>query len=350
MTVPLGSLSQLLDKKAPAPGGSPAGLGGHPALATLLAGIGGVASAEPSEALWDLGRAVAADTTLTRHFDNGVAGLAERLADDPEPSRFLADFERFLARFGSRGPNEWESGCETWGTDPSLALTLVDRMRGADADHDPRARQRHLAAERAVAHEALASQLGRVGRWRLRSLLANAALHLQGRERAKTTVVEAIHEARLIMRELAARAAVTARNAGVAAAEDGDMWFVTRDELDAYLADPAAFAPVVAERRAMRAYLSEREPPFVFEGTIPPPDTWPLRNAAVPTATPVGTVLRGIPGCPGVARGRARIVLAPRGPRGPRAGRRSGGADHRPGVDAPVRSRRGGGGRRWSAA
>ncbi len=311
VTVPLGSLSQFLDKKVPTPGAS---VGNHPMLPSLLAGIGGVASAEPADALWDLGRTVAANESLTRHFDAGLDGLGNRLAADPEAAGFLTDFGRFLERFGSRGPNEWETGCETWGTDPPLVLALVDRMRGADADHDPRSRQRRLATERTAAERAIAGQLGRVGRWRLRSLLANAALHMQGRERAKTTIVDAIHESRLIMRELAARAAKRARQNGVSGAEERDMWFVTRDELAAYLADPATFALLIAERRATRTYLAEREPPFVFEGTIPPPHTWPLRSAATLIATPAGTKLTGIPGCPGVARGRARVVLHPGDP------------------------------------
>ena len=42
-----------------------------------------------------------------------------------------------IERFGSRGPNEWDTAFDTWETDPALALTLIDRMRAADDDHDP---------------------------------------------------------------------------------------------------------------------------------------------------------------------------------------------------------------------
>jgi pyruvate,water dikinase len=304
VTVALGGLTSLLSKK----------LGNAADLPALLAGIGGVDSAEPAESLWELGRQVAADPELGALFDLGINGLEQRLGAAPAATGFRTSFGRFLERFGSRGPNEWETGCDTWGTNPELALALVDRMRGAAADHDPRARQAGLAADRAATTAAVGARLGRLSRRRLVRLLDNAALYLQGRERAKTTVVLAIHEGRIRLRELAARASARARAAGVRNADPMDLWFVTRGELDAYLADPAPFAAAIAERRAMRRYLAEREPPFVFDGAVPPPDTWPLRSAASRSEAVVGTTLTGIPGCPGVARGRARVVLHPGDP------------------------------------
>ena len=41
-----------------------------------------------------------------------------------------------------------------------------------------------------------------------------------------------------------------------------------------------------------------------------------MRSVASGPAAVVGTSLSGIPGCPGVARGRARVVLDPADPRG----------------------------------
>ena len=56
-------------------------------------------------------------------------------------------------------------------------------------------------------------------------------------------------------------------------------------------------------------------PPFVFEARQPPAETWERRQRAVERASP-GAVLQGIPGCPGRARGRARVVTDPFDPRG----------------------------------
>src|SRR3954465_12773593 len=53
---------------------------GQPGLAMrLVAGIGGVDSAAPSWAMWDLGRQAAASSALTAQFEQGVPGLLERL-------------------------------------------------------------------------------------------------------------------------------------------------------------------------------------------------------------------------------------------------------------------------------
>src|SRR5260370_5495844 len=57
------------------------------------------------------------------------------------------------------------------------------------------------------------------------------------------------------------------------------------------------------------------EPPFFFKGQQPAVGTWTRRDVEVPSVT-VGTTLTGIAGCPGVAKGRARVVLDPLDARG----------------------------------
>ena len=93
------------------------------------------------------------------------------------------------------------------------------------------------------------------------------------------------------------------------------MWLVAESELRRYVASPTEFLGVIDERRAQRQWLDSLVPPFVFEGRIPTPDTWEQRDAPLEQAG-AGVSLTGIAGCPGVARGRARIVLDPLDPRG----------------------------------
>jgi pyruvate,water dikinase len=57
------------------------------------------------------------------------------------------------------------------------------------------------------------------------------------------------------------------------------------------------------------ADLVTLEPTFVFEGQPPLPSSWPRRDARPAAVASDGDVLQGIPGCPGKARGRARVVL-----------------------------------------
>jgi pyruvate,water dikinase len=51
------------------------------------------------------------------------------------------------------------------------------------------------------------------------------------------------------------------------------------------------------------------EPPFVFEGVAPPISSWAKRSGRPVAVASDGDILQGLPGCPGVSRGRARVVL-----------------------------------------
>jgi pyruvate,water dikinase len=284
---------------------------GDPTLPNkLLAGIGNVESAAPSFSLWRMGRLVAADPALGAAFDAGVDGLLARLADDPAAKAFNEDFAAFLTEFGSRGPNEWEGSSPTWGTKPALALAAIDRMRHADDSHDPVRQQARLEAERHQATASARSRLKGLTRMQFDRALRSAQLFSQGRERSKTTVIRAIHGVRLAELELARRA----RDRG-GPDELSDLWLLTYDELREYVARPAGFSGVLHERRTRRDTLAALVPPFVFEGSQPGPETWAARDEAVTTVTP-GTEMKGIAGCPGRARGRARVVLDPLDPRG----------------------------------
>ena len=275
-TAARGLLTQICDQK----------LGDASLPNKLLAGIGDVESAAPSFAMWELSR-----------FDEGSA-------------EFDAGFARFLEDFGCRGPNEWEGSSETWETKPELALAAIACMRGAADENAPANHQAALVRERERATESARSRLGRGARFQFDRALRAAAVLSQGRERSKTTVVKAIHGNRLVQRELARRA----RERG-GPDQLTDMWLVTEAELRRYVADPKQFTGVIDERRARREWLDSLVPPFVFEGAIPSPDTWARRDAPTEVAK-AGASLTGIAGCPGVARGRARVVLDPLDPRG----------------------------------
>lgn len=271
-----GLLAQICDQKL-----------GDVALANkLLAGIGSVESAAPSFAMWELSRL--------------PGGSAE----------FDADFERFLDEYGCRGPNEWEGSSETWGTKPGLALAAISCMRMASQENSPHAQQDRLAAEREQAVDDARRRLSRATRFQFDKALRASTVLSQGRERSKTTIVKAIHGNRLLQRELARRA----RDRGGPEAL-ADMWLLTPDELPRYVESPAAFLSTIDARRERRQWLDSLVPPFVFEGTMPPPETWERRDAPSEVAKQ-GASLTGIAGCPGVARGRARVVLDPLDPRG----------------------------------
>ena len=275
-TAARGLLAQICDQK----------LGDASLPNRLLAGIGAVESAAPSFAMWELSR------------------LSEGSAE------FESGFAAFLDEYGCRGPNEWEGSSETWGTKPELALAAIACMRHAADDNSPHSQQARLVAERQDATASARTRLGRATRFQFDRALRSSAVLSQGRERSKTTIVKAIHGIRLVQRELARRARDRGGPEPLA-----DMWLVTEGELRRYIASPREFTSVIDERRARREWLDSLVPPFIFEGHIPPPDTWERRDLPSELAK-AGASLTGIAGCPGVARGRARVVLDPLDPRG----------------------------------
>src|SRR3954447_4441513 len=117
-------------------------------IVQVIGQAGDVDSAAPSFALWDLSRTVRADDGLMKAFDEGVAGVLDRLDGHAE---FLAQFHRFLRDFGYRGPSEWDIGADSWETKPELALGLVDRLRHLRDERSPARRQGDQERERTEA-------------------------------------------------------------------------------------------------------------------------------------------------------------------------------------------------------
>ena len=285
---------------------------GDPTLAMrLVAGLGDVDSAAPSAAMWRLGRMAAASPALSSAFEAGVDGLLERLRrlDSTDGSAFLDEFDRFIYEFGSRGPNEWETSSPSWEVQPELALAAIDRMRVSPAESNPEHEHARLAADRAALGAELVQKLAGdpETQGQFAAALHAATVFLPGRERSKTNVIRLVNEFRLpgyVLGERMVAAGHLDRREDLSMLEEG--------ELDRFLADPAAYSDVIRQRAADYATLFELEPPFIIAGAVPPLSTWARRDRPV-DQVPAGTTLAGIPGCPGRAQGRARIILDPAG-------------------------------------
>jgi rifampicin phosphotransferase len=248
----------------------------------IISGIGDVDSALPSHAMWALSRL------------------------DPTSDLFTEGFAEFVHEFGSRGPNEWESRSPSWETRPQLALSAIECMRHAPDTANPanqfaiRAEQRGAASAELLAmvaadpatHGQLAAAIGCSAAW------------LPGRERTKTNNIRVIHEMRMAMRELGRRMVAEG-----AFDEIEDFGFVREAEMPILFVDPHSLTHEVRARRAEYRHLQEVEPPFVFVGHAEGPDTWPRRDAVHADRLSEGDTLAGLPGCPGVAEGIARVIL-----------------------------------------
>jgi pyruvate,water dikinase len=280
----------------------------------LLAGLGGVDSAAPSFAMWEMSRAVRRSPALVSAFDGGPAGLAARIRamDDPAARHFVQSLDEFLAEFGSRGPNEWDLMAETWETNPDLVLALVDRMRLAPDDQAP-ARQNagRESARRSVEGEIRAALAGDPETLaQFEAGIASAGVFVPGRERSKTNIIRVIEESRMAIWEIGRRAVESGE-----IDRPQDICFLFEDELHEFVDGRlAGIRPLVHERKAHYAWLLSLEPPFIINGPPPPNTTWRKRADHTATTAAPGEAIQGAPGCPGRASGRARVVLDPSDP------------------------------------
>jgi len=250
----------------------------------LVGGAGDVDSAAPGAAMWELSRLAPGSTAL----EEGLVDL--------------------LRQYGSRGPNEWDVWSQVWEVKPALVEGMIEAMRPVDATAAPLLRyaaaveDREAATAEAVARlagneEALAT---------LHTAQAAALRFLSWRERSKAKCVRAMHEERMAILEVGARHAAAGQ-----LGEARQVAMLTADEIDAFVADPAPFRDVLDAREVLWRHLWTREPPYFVEGDKPIPEIEDLPSAAdvVVEAVVAGTVLKGDPGCAGVARGRARVML-----------------------------------------
>jgi pyruvate,water dikinase len=259
-------------------------LGELGSVMTLVAGIGDVDSAAPANAMWELSRL------------------------DPDSEEFRAGFAKFQDEFGSRGPNEWELRSPTWGTEPAIALAAIDCMRPAPDLVSPASHltSREAEADREDARvealltgndEALAQ---------FRAGVRAARLYLAGRERTKTTIIKVVNDMRLAALELGRRHC-----------ERPELVFMVKEaELDEFVAYPDAFRDLTLEREREYLQLFALEPPFIVVEAVPPLREWRRRGEHSLQPATRGDQLAGIPGCPGTATGRARVVLDPTDPSG----------------------------------
>lgn len=311
-TVPLGVVSAVCEA-----------IGQGPAAMTLTAGLGGVDSAAPSWAMWELSRQVAASPSLRSLFDAGINGLSVRLraaaAEDAgrdggargEVAAFVVAFDEFLAEFGSRGPNEWEMRSPTWETHPDMALASIDRMRlTPDEDNPQRSWEQRVTEREALAPaliEALAADPATQGQFA--AAISACGKFLPTRERTKTNIIRMLHEGRMAMREWGRRM-VEAGHFD----EIEDFGLLTTEELQPFVADPASFRAILQERRQTMANLAGLEPPFLLVGETVPVQQWPTKDARPVQVAGPGDVLTGLSGAPGSFTGRARVVLSPEDP------------------------------------
>ncbi|MEM7091909.1 MAG: PEP-utilizing enzyme [Actinomycetota bacterium] len=274
----------------------------------LLAGLGDVESAAPSMAMWDLGRIVAGSDHLNGLFDEGSTGLADKLAasDHADAATFNERFAEFTYSYGARGPNEWEVRSPTWETHPDLALAAIDRMRLSPEDAAPQGRN----AERAAEREALGAEIAAMiegdpeAHGQFMAALSSSQVFMPGRERTKTNCIKLIQEVRMALQEWGKRCVAAGTWPHV-----NSYGLMTKSEAAQFLDDPTGWHDTLAEREQHMHDVAALQEPFILVGEGGPITDLPRRDEVETVDLVSGQSVQGVPGCPGHARGIARVVL-----------------------------------------
>ena len=295
-TVPVGIITKVAEA-----------VGMPEATLKLVAGVGDVESAAPSMVMWDLGRTIAASESLQAEFDAGVEGLDARLraSGDSDVAAFVEAFDSFLVSYGARGPNEWETRSPTWETDPDLALAAIDRMRLADAGVAPQTSNAALAEERLALGEQITAMLAEdpETQGQFQAALRSATVFMPGRERTKTNCIKLVHEARMAAQEWGRRCVAAGTFPYV-----NSYGMLERSEIYDFLESPDGYYDKLVEREALMDEVKNLQEPFLFVGDAGPMSSYEKRDAVATTEVTAGEALQGVPGCPGSARGIARVV------------------------------------------
>jgi len=295
-TLPIGIITKVCEA-----------VGRPEAILRLLAGLGDVESAAPSMEMWKLGRMVASSSDLSDLFDEGPTGLCDKLmaSESPDVRSFTFEFDEFIESYGSRGPNEWETRSPTWETAPDLALAAIDRMRLSPVSASPADHNADLATERGALGAEIAAMVegDPETHGQFLAALHSATVFMPGRERTKTNCIKLIHEVRMALQELGRRSVAAGTFPYV-----NSYGLLTRDEMQDFLEDPAPYHDILKQREDHFNEVASLQELFLFDGEPPSIDTYQKRDAVQTVDLTAGETLQGLPGCPGNARGIARVI------------------------------------------
>ena len=235
---------------------------------------------------------------LALELMTGYGGIAETriLKDLWSLSRDEITRDEFIARHGYHGPGEGEPLNPSWRQDPSALEPMIRVYRELDEERSPARTEQTQAGLRRRAEAELFSALAPLARVRARGVLRLAQRYIRVKEESKTAYIQAIDGARSAAHILG-RILV---DEGVLD-QPADVFFLTLDEVGAIPRDARS---LVASRRADHVRYTAITLPTFWTGA---PDTAP----AEPVDQAAGDLVTGIPVCPGVVEGRARVIEDP---------------------------------------
>lgn len=277
------------------------------AMSKLITGIGDVDSTDIANRIFRLSRQVNASSELQAAFADGLDGVFERIAgsDTADATAFTAAVEEFMYEHGSRGPNEYDPYSWSYESRPLLLANAIDKVRAAGDELDPDRQLATGAAERQRLIEKYSEQFkdSPEALGTFHAAVNSLAVFMAARERCKCNHIRVVGEVRECFLELGRRALAAGH-----LAHERQVFMLTADEVDEWVADPAAFGTKLAEREVDYLSLYELDPPYIVDRVVPPLSEWKRKSDLTATTVEVGDVLKGVAGSPGTVTGIARIL------------------------------------------
>jgi pyruvate,water dikinase len=269
----------------------------------LMAGLGGMESAEAGLAQWRLAALARARPGVERTLlgDGDFRRIREALPDVAGGREFLAAWDEFMDRHGHHTRGEIELANARWRETPDAVVAVVRNYLHAPATVDPIAAQRERGRERNHLTEDCRRRLWNpLKRALFGFVLGNARRGCLVRENVKSEAVRLIALGRDLVRELGERL----HRRGLLASGD-DVFFLRYDELQSVIGGRAGFdvLATVAARKAEYQRNLTLQPPQVVTGKFDPEHSTPDAFDAD------ARVLTGVAVSPGVATGPARVIL-----------------------------------------
>jgi pyruvate,water dikinase len=229
-------------------------------------------------------------------IESADAGKAVASLAGLEGEQFEAAFERVLEQYGFRGVNEWEIAAPSWEIRPDVLRRAVAAVRSGGVQRDPDSVRQ--AALKRFDDDDVRSKFPELDLWLERCRVWSGV-----RERTKATCVLTINEMRLDALEIGHRLVASG------ALESADqIYFLTFDEFrKAARGGGVDLDRIHAREDAKAELLRYQEPLFAIAGEVPPVEEWPLKSDAAPAGD--HDVISGAAASPGIATGRARVVI-----------------------------------------
>jgi rifampicin phosphotransferase len=276
----------------------------HDSLANrLLSRAGGMASAEPAMAMWQMAQRASEQGAVRDALKTArnYGELADRLSPTAAGQEFLGQWDQFMRRHGHHTSGEVDIMVPRWSETPDEVLRLVqgylDRAKQCNPSQllEERTRERER-----VLKECRARLRNPLKRWWFGFLLRQTQQWVVLRENVKSEAIRGMAAFRRIFLELGARMC----RQGILECKE-DIFFLTVEEYEPAFRGTAAInvKAVVAARRAEFERNRAVSPPTLVVGRFDP-----SQPARAPDYQPDGE-LRGLPVSAGIVTGRARVLL-----------------------------------------